>query len=481
MKNKSSDWIDDLDKQLLICREEIENLLFKRDMGLPVNLENIKQGYRRQNDILSDPGFLDKLDKCSPKTLETKRKLEILRRKIVEVKVPDSLDLQSRQNYIQQEMTDFFSKNNLTLSQRAKIVKESDKRERRRECFSLMGLFLDKQEDNFRKMILLANRLAKKENFSDFYSAKSFSEEINPKNMIKTIRDVKRKTDAVWKRILKDVGKVIGTGNLEQFDLYYGINQLSNQSYLLPEANFFSSLKLTLTALGLDFDKLPIKVTGVVNAPPAGVYALGLPKKGREREIIIAIDPGAGWNSYAFLFHEFGHAIYYVFSPSSFLLTDSHLSREIMAEMWVGFVEQSKWLILNGFAQGEKMAEEIVRAKFIWDIFQLRIQLLESEFELRIYSNPGGDFKEIWRELSLEILGVDDHLGVYSEFVFIHPFDIKDYILAWEAKKMFINFCNRKYGEVFNNSQIVDFLISKLYSPGAMTPWNQKLSLLNIE
>ena len=481
MKNKSSEWIDDLDKQLLVCREEIENLLFKRDMGLPVNLENIKQGYRRQNDILSDPKLLDKLNKFSIKTPKTKRKIEVLRRKIIEAKISDSPSFQYYQNYIQQEITDFFSRKNLTLSQRTQILKESEKRERRKECFSLMGLFLDKQENNFREMILLANKLARNENFSDFCSAKSFSEEVNLEDMARILYRAKKKTDKAWKQILKNIGKVIGTGNIEQFDLYYGINQLSNQTYFLPEASFLPSLKLTLGSLSVDFDKLPIKITEVVNAPPAGVYALGLPKKGREREITIAIDPGAGWNSYAFLFHEFGHAIYYAFSPSSFLLTDSHLSREMMAEMWVGFIEQPEWLTLNGFVKERKVAKEIVKSKLIWDIFQLRTQILEAEFELNVYSDPDYDFKKVWRKLSLEILGVDDRLGVYSEFVFIHPLDIKDYVLAWEAKKMFINFCNRKYGEVFNNSQIVDFLISKLYSPGAMIPWNQKLSLLNIE
>ena len=479
MKNKFPVWIDALDKQLLSCREGIEDLIFKRDMGLPVDIRNIKLGYIKQKKILSGSKFLNELDKSCPRTIETKRKIEILKRKIVEVKVSDSPELQFYQNFFQKEMTDFFLRNNLTLAQRAKFIKESDKREERRENFSLMNVFLDKQKNNFRKMILLANKLAKKENFPDFYSAKSFSEENNPKKMTEVLYRVKRKTDKVWKLILKKIKKVVGYDNLEQYDLYYGINQLSNQTKLLPGTNFLSSLKLKLSALGVDFNKLPIKVTGVVNAPPAGVYALGLPRKSKDREITIAIDPGAGWNSYAFLFHEFGHAIYYAFSPSSFLLTDSHLSREVMAEMWVGFIEQPEWLILNEFAQKKKMAEEIINSKLIWDVFQLRSQILETEFELNIYSDPECDFKNVWRSLSRDILGVDDRLGIYSEFVFIHPFDIKDYVLAWEAKKTFIDFINRKYGNLFNNPQIVDFLISRLYSPGAIIPWDQKLSLLN--
>lgn len=479
MKNKSSNLIDDLDKQLLVCREEIETLIFKKDMGLSVDIEDIRLGYNKQREILSDPRLQGELDKFRSRTPETKRKTEILKRKIVEVKVSDSPDLQFCQKNFQEEMTDFFLKKNLALSQRAKIIKESDNREERRENYSLMGFFLDKQEKKIKKMIHLSNRLAKKENFSDFYSAKSFSEEINPQSMASTLYRIKKKTDKSWKQILEKIRKVVRTGNLELNDLYYGINQLSNQTKLLPETNFLSSLKLTLTALGMNFDNLPVKVTGVVNAPPAGVYALGLPRKGLEREITIAIDPGAGWNSYAFLFHEFGHSIYYVYSPSSFLLTDSHLSREIMAEMWVGFIEQPEWLVLNGFAQGKKMAKEIINSKLIWDVFQLRSQILETEFELNVYSDPDCDFKNVWRKLSLDILGVDDHLGIYSEFVFIHPFDIKDYVLAWMAKRMFINFCKRKYGEIFNNSQIVDFMISKLYSPGAKISWNKKLSLLN--
>jgi len=208
MKNKSSEWIDDLDKQLLVCREEIENLLFKRDMGLPVNLENIKQGYRRQNDILSDPKLLDKLNKFSIKTPKTKRKIEVLRRKIIEAKISDSPSFQYYQNYIQQEITDFFSRKNLTLSQRTQILKESEKREKRKECFSLMGLFLDKQENNFREMILLANKLARNENFSDFCSAKSFSEEVNLEDMARILYRAKKKTDKAWKQILKNIGKL---------------------------------------------------------------------------------------------------------------------------------------------------------------------------------------------------------------------------------------------------------------------------------
>lgn len=477
MKDETGDWVDDLDKRLLASREKIEHLLFKRDMGFSVDIKDIDWEYKRQNKILSASELLGRIKECRVKTPKIKRKLEILEKKIIEEKISGSSDLQCFQNTIQQKMVDFFSEKNTTFSQRAKVVKESSERERRKDYFSLMGLFLDKQESTFRKMIVSANRYARKEGFSDFCSAKALSEETSIKDIVGTVRNVKRKTDRIWKQTLEEVKKVVGIGNLEQFDLHYGINKLSNQADLLSEAGFFSSLKMTASTLGVDFDKLPIKITKVVNAPPAGVYALGLPKKGWEREITIAINSGAGWSSYAFLFHEFGHAIYYVFSPSSFLLTDSHLSREIMAEMWVGFIEQPDWLILNGFAQNKKTAKTIIKAKSIRDIFQLRSQILETEFEFNIFSDPCCDFKKVWRKLSLDILGVDDSLGVYSEFVFIHPFDIKDYILAWEAKKMFVDFCRSKYGNDFTHSKVVDFLISKFYSPGALVPWNQKLSI----
>lgn len=478
MKNEFLNSIDGLDKRLLASREKIERLYFRRDMGYSVDVKDIDKEYKAQNKILSSLELQKGIKEYKIKTPEARRKLELLEKKIIEAKISESSDLQYFQNDIQQKMVDFFSRKNMTFSQRNQIIKESSDRKKRKESFSLMGSFLDEQENNFRKLILLANKLAKEEGFTDFCSAKAFLEETTLKDIIKTIRNVRRNTDYAWKQALEEIRKVIGIKNLEQFDLYYGINKLSNQGELLLRVGFLRSLKLTVNTLGVNFDKLPVKITKVVNAPPAGVYALGLPKKGSQREITIAIDSGAGWNFYGFLFHEFGHAIYYAFSPSSFLLTDSHLSREIMAEMWVGFIEQPDWLILNGFAQTEKTAKEVIKAKSIWDICQLRLQILEAEFELSIYSNPHCDFREVWRKLSLDILGVDDSLGIYSEFVFIHPFDMKDYILAWDAKKMFVNFCKKKYGNDFIHSKIADFLISKFYSPGALIPWKKKLSFL---
>jgi len=478
MKNNPFSWVNDLDQQLLCCREEIEKALFKKDMGISQNIQKVKQGYQKKQRLLCDPKLQNKLNKSNPTNPLTERKIDIIREKIIEAKTIDHPKLQYLTNRLSQELVNICSKEKTTLKERARVLKKSENRYKRKQYFVLIKSFLDQYENNFRELIELANRLAQKEGFSDFCEAKFFTEELRRSDLEKLLHKIEKETAPAWKKILKRIQKITGVKNLKYYDLYYGINKLSDEKNLLTKKNFFPSLSKTTEALGINLKQLPIKITKVVNAPPGGVYTPSLSKKGSEREITITIDPQAGWNAYSFLFHEFGHAIYYIFSPSSFLLTDSHLYREIMAEMWVGFIEQPEWLILNNVTKNFKQAQKTIEAKSIWDIFQVRSQLLETKFELALYSYPQGDFRKVWHKLSLDILGINDTSGIYSEFVFTHPLDIKNYLFAWETKKKFIVFYQKNYPQIFNHSSIIKLLSKKLYVPGAAFPWPEKISFL---
>jgi hypothetical protein len=472
--------LEKLDMKLLKQRDRIESLYFKRDMGKEISSDKIgiEQGKLNKLLISCEPEL--KLIKKSVNGNLVKRKLELLEEKIIEARVVENEELVNRQNNIWQAMSDFFKNKNSSFSERNKNLKYSDDCVIREKSYEQVGLFLSSNIKELKKTVAMANKISRSSGFKNILEAKAFAEGTNLGSTVKLIETIEKNTRGYWKKILDRVSNIIGEKEIRFHDLYYGIERLCNQGSPLTEERFYSTIDRTLNKLGIDFKKLPIKITGVVNAPPAAVYVPNLAKEADERNITIAIDPHSGWGAYSLFFHEFGHAYYYLNSPSSYLLTDPHVSREIMAEMWVGFIEQVEWMMLNDFASDEVAARKILELKEAYDIFQLRMQILEAKFELSIYTDPECDFEKTWRKLSRKIIGIEDDLGVYSEFVFIHPFDIKNYIMAWSAKQKFKEYLKDKFGSDVLNPKAVELLVSNYYVPGAVVPPREKLSLLQI-
>jgi hypothetical protein len=475
MKNDFHNWLYDLDRRLLASREKVESLYFKRDMGKEISSEKIGSEQGKLNKLLIGCESELKLIKKSVNGNLVKRKLELLEEKIVEARVVENEELVNRQNNIWQAMSDFFKNKNSSFSERNKNLKYSDDRVLREKSYEQVGLFLSSNTEELKRTVTLANKISRSSGFKNILEAKAFSEDTNLRSTLMLIETIEENTREYWRNILDRITDILGGKEIKFYDLYYGIEKLCNQKSPLTEDAYYRTIEKTLNKLGINFKELPIKITGVVNSPPAAVYVPNLAKEANGRNITIAIDPHSGWGAYSMFFHEFGHAYYYLNSPSSYLLTDPHVSREIMAEMWVGFIEQIEWMMLNDFAFDKVAAGKMLELKEAYDIFQLRMQILEAKFELSIYIDPECDFEKMWRKLSREIIGIEDDSGVYSEFVFIHPFDIKNYIMAWSAKQKFREHLKGKFGSNALNPKAAEFLVSNFYVPGAIETWSEKL------
>ena len=137
------------------------------------------------------------------------------------------------------------------------------------------------------------------------------------------------------------------------------------------------------------------------------------------------------------LFHELGHALYYAFAPpESALVLDGRIGREMLAELWACLMETPEWL--ESFAsfpkeEADTFLDTLKKRAICNSLSCLR----ETLFEIELYQDPDADFRQVWRRITNECLGFEDQTPMYSEFVFLYPMDVKDYVYTrWIAENL---------------------------------------------
>jgi len=330
-----------------------------------------------------------------------------------------------------------------------------------------MRSYLSSIEKCARERIRTANALARREGFENYAVAKLAYQEYSLPALMRTLDEV---APLYRPEAIAAIAGLDAPG-LSADELDRVVKQrLSFTDEQFRADDMAAVVERTLAAFGVNWSELPISLEFRPLPWGGSVNALEV---GRDVRIVMNSRKN-GFGLCTTVFHELGHALYYAYPPSHVLLLEGREGREGLAEMWSGIVERAEWLDLVMGIRGsdaKRILEETNRISAYVTMTFIR----EALFELALYDDPELDFAPLWHALTKKCFGFDETTGVYSDFVFIWPMDIKDYIYIDLIRSALLRRLESRFGRELMQPAVLQCLISDYYRPGNLSPWHERL------
>jgi len=441
------DWLDEIDRELSRLREAEARLYYDADCGAALDAKALSEIARQRHAILTDPSLTREADALARDDAPaTRRKAQLLTLNALAARLDDDETL-------------------------AALRLELDRTQRSmgREMRTTDGLrrYLGATEKCARESIRIANAIARREGFEGYPSAKLACQELSPGGLMRTLADA----HVAFASECRSAIAGIDAGAMTEGQLDRAVTAAQTpDGDGFPTDGKVAAVRTTLALAGFDFDRLPIKTEERELPYPGAVHTL---KIGADMRIVIDGNKG-GFTSYALLFHEVGHAVYYAYCPDSTLLLDNRIGREGLAEMWARLVETQEWLRTIARLNEGAICELLDRQRRFHGYMMMTF-VRDALFELAVYREPDADFAAIWRRVTADCLGVDDTTGTYTQFIFLYPMDIKDYVYAHLiGESVLADLAGRFEGSVLRDG-VVEFLGERYYRQGNAAPWHERI------
>jgi peptidyl-dipeptidase A len=193
------------------------------------------------------------------------------------------------------------------------------------------------------------------------------------------------------------------------------------------------------------------------------------------------------------MLHEFGHAVYDKFSDTRlpFLLrTPAHiLTTEAIAMLNGRMSKDPEWLVrIAGLSQTEadrvsSAAWEVLRSEML--IF-LRWAITLVRFERELYRDPEQDLNRLWWGVVERVQKVtpppDRNLPDWASksHLSTSPAYYQNYVLGELMASQVLQFIHRnvvKKSSFVGNAEVGEFLVERIFKPGARYEWNEMLRI----
>lgn len=453
MEKMISHKIDEIDQILLEFNNQI-SLLEYRETKEKIDLsKEIKQVYGDIETLFKslDSQDLEITNEVDP---TTKKKTQILKDLIRFSKIenhPEILDIRSK---TKEELQKLNYVDTLQI-----LMKNPDQIQRKKAIDQTAELYR-KNEILLEEFIHTHNKIAQQNGYTDYAQAKLESEGLSDKTFVEYFQGIKKKSSIP---ILS--GK-------EPCDIYY---QLGSMKSNLPVLNINSQqlLENLFSDLGISLSGLPIRIEWDDLDFFGACFRVSVGKDIR----LIVIKNLSGLSSLHYLLHEIGHAVYYCFCPAnSELLIDTHISREIMADIWTQFLRDKTFLQKHLRMDSEAIQKYLTKSES-YDQLSLLIQIRDSMFIYEAFKNPTDPLPKTWQKVSKEWLEIDDQSGAFDVFDFFNPLDSKSYVFALDLSQKYFNKITDNGTISFLCPDLLFELIKDIYAPGSAIPWREKFGL----
>lgn len=466
--------LEEADRQLFALHNKLSLLEYERDRGDVAAADGILEVHATIRSLLGEASLLAAVRACQAAPgihlrPETTRKAALLERAILFSAVENDSALRRAIEAVRSRM----SGADLDCSEATSTLVKSPARSTRREALARTAGVSAAMEPLCRQVAALANRAARGAGYHDYAQAKLTHEEMTPDGLRSLFRQWSEERKPQWTRLLRTAGEASG-GAVQACDLLHLLGQYRGRlQNVFAGDKMMPVLRELLAKLGIRFEKLPISIE-FRDIPYSGSCHRVMPG----RDLRILLKPNLiGFQGYFYLLHEFGHAIYYCHCPiGSELLIDDHPAREIMADMWTCFLKQEHFIV-DIMGLPSPLAVEAVRVLDETETLRLFLYLRDAVFGLEVLQDPATPLSETWRAVSNEWLGIDDNSGAFDLFDFLHPLDMKSYVLAQVLSER--AFASLAAGHAGGPVTPVVFgeMIDRFYRPGNMITWRTKFGV----
>ena len=292
-------------------------------------------------------------------------------------------------------------------------------------------------------------------------------------------------TDSIYKELIR---KYKQEKNIGEFGLreYFGFYQKYAGSLFEASITGDSSLfyiKKSLADIGIDYDKLPMKMFIEKELPPPvggqGI-AVRIPDDFR-----IVVVPNLPFSS---RMHEMGHGLHGMLNTINLSVLKGYewllggvspTFSEGMAEVMTEFSKNPQWLKKYKQVNPDSLKKSASKNAVYFTAY-IRFFLAQSMMEMEVYKNPDQDLGELYNKVMKKYLLIEkpsrrpyqltDNM-IVSYPVYQHNYLFGE-IIAWQVHAAL----EKKFGNNFPFSkQTGKYLKEKLYRDGEYYPWQQRM------
>jgi len=471
-------WIDEVDRRLSELRDQEAVIYYKADLTGKLDAAGLEAIADERRSLIGSTKLLSKADSLRERAREaiTRRKCELLRRQIRMSRIDDDPALLKLRGELEQAQYDFKPEvggKEVTYSEMVAMLTGSEDTDLRRAAHESMRGYLEATRPCAREVIRRSNFLARGEGFATYAHAKLEYQELTMPALLGTLAAMQDAAEDQWKSLLGACGRELGLAEVPAHDLPYAVRRLTDVAGegFLPRG-LQETIRQTVGLFGMDMAALPIRIEFLDDLPHLGaVHAL---KVGGDIRVLMRKSKET-FSQYSTVFHELGHAIYYSQVPrDSSLLLDNRIGREGLAELWAGLVETPEWLERFSSLSGAEISGFLHKRKLSRCYRSMFWFIRETLFELAIYEDPDVEFGALWEEVTRLCLGMEDTSGVYSEFVFLYPLDMKDYAYAELVKHSILKALAGRFPTGIHSLDAMEFMLENYYRGGNLRPWHAR-------
>lgn len=248
------------------------------------------------------------------------------------------------------------------------------------------------------------------------------------------------------------------------------------------------------SSIGLDISDM-LKNSDLYEKPGKNQHAfcIDIDNEGDVR-VLCNIRPNSYWMNT--MLHEFGHAVYdkYIDINLPYILRDpAHtFTTEAIAQLFGKMATNPQWLMdIIGIDSSEKakIAEDCYRTTRLEMLVFSRWSQVMYRFEKSLYENPNQDLNKLWWDLveKYQLLKRPEGRNAPDWASKIHiatsPCYYHNYLLGellssqlyFYITKNIIKSQDYRNQSFANNPEVGNYLVEKVFKPGALYPWNEMI------
>ncbi|MBN2384948.1 hypothetical protein JXQ70_18905 [bacterium] len=201
-------------------------------------------------------------------------------------------------------------------------------------------------------------------------------------------------------------------------------------------------------------------------------------------EIYVCMPQEGGLNDYIYFFHEFGHAMHRVYTDPNHTFEIKQIGDKSVSEAFAYLFEMltlSPTYLVRALGIDEKVAEEIIRFRYLKRLWGVRRYVGKIQYELLLHDEKGFEGKDrAYQQIFERCMGVP-----YSPTAYVTDLDdgfySVQYIRAWIIEEQLRQFLIDNFGEEwFFSKEAGDLFKEKLYIHGYAKNGEELLDFLGI-
>ena len=332
-------------------------------------------------------------------------------------------------------------------------------------------------EDEILQLMKLRNEKAKKSGYKNYAEMILDLTYVGVDNFYSFYEEMKKRTEVPYKKLIEELGREPSVNDARRF---IGMFYMNSGATGIEHDKQMGLLKETLSNIGFDFDKLPIRF--VEKEIPYGGNSIAVDISGDMRIIMNEGMPLGVW------MHEVGHGLQGVNTKIDSPILKGYewnlgafcpAFGEGMAEVGAGFTRNREWQKKYTGLSEEEINERFEKVKKYFPAY-LRYWFTTVMFEVELYKDLSQDPKLLRDKIYKELLYVDasdEPFSLGGDIMYVsYPVYYQNYVFAAIVALQVHKTLEEKFGKDYMfNKEVGPWLVENLYADGEYKFWKDKL------